>query len=546
MGTIYIAHHEALDKTVVVKVLPPNLASDPEYQKRFLREARAAAKLEHPNIVQIYDAASEGDMPYIVMQFIEGQDLQVLLDKKGKAPIGDALSITKKVAQALAFAHKQGIVHRDIKPSNIMISKQGKVMVTDFGLARQISGTMSATVTQGGVVLGTPDYISPEQAMGERTDGRTDIYSLGCTLYRMIAGRPPYEDPNPVTVMMKHVRDTDQPEAIRKLAPEASEAVEKLVDRMLKKNPSERFQTMEEVIAAIDACKGKGAGAGSRVETSPVAHANPPTAAIAQVAPKRTILIVALSAIGTLFFLVLLGFILRPSAATRDLNSAKDLERRAEQSDSFLPAALEAYRGIIKTHAGTKEAAEAQQRLDALEHRRVEKERSKIQSDYKDGKATFAASAFAIKVLRASTTAADEQKKCDDLWMDLAKAEVLARASRLAKALAEFEKGATPAERQKPLEELEALVNPDDVMKVGKVKVRERFVGLLFAARVGRITVQSIEVKPDSVQIAADRSRATLTLIVAFKSHQGEDKTNESPSEWINADGVWYVDVKEK
>jgi len=538
MGTIYIAQHEALDKTVVVKVLPPNLAADPEYQKRFLREARAAAKLEHPNIVQIYDAATESDMPYIVMQYIEGQDLQVLLDKKGRAPLGDSLSITKKVAQALAFAHKQGIIHRDIKPSNIMISKQGKVMVTDFGLARHISGTMSATVTQGGIVLGTPDYISPEQAMGERTDGRTDIYSLGCTIFRMIAGRPPYEDPNPVTVMMKHVRDTDQPPLLRKLVADVPEVVEKMVDKMLKKNPSERYQTMEEVVAAIDACKGK-AGAGSRVETSPIAKTGASTA-ITPPLPKRTALIIAASAVGTLLFLIILGFLLRPSAATRLLNEAKGFEKRG---DEWTSTALQAYHDIEKTYPGSTQADEAHRLAEALELRLATKKLDSADADYKTGKATFTAAAVKIHEARA---VASLKARCDQLWQELSRAEVLARTARVCRLIMEAEETQPGPDRDKVFEKFEELLNPADLSRVGKIEIRRFFNFLLGRMKPGRVTFVSIEPKVDTLKLIVEDSRAELTLVVTTKNAQGEIKSAEAPTHWTHADDTWYFALKEK
>jgi tRNA A-37 threonylcarbamoyl transferase component Bud32 len=542
MGTIYLAHHESLDKTVVLKVLPPNLAADPEYQKRFLREARAAAKLEHPNIVQIYDAATEADMPYIIMQFIEGQDLQVLLDKKGRAPIGDALSITKKVAQALAFAHKQGIVHRDIKPSNIMISKQGKVMVTDFGLARQISGTMSATVTQGGIVLGTPDYISPEQAMGERTDGRTDIYSLGCMLYRMLAGRPPYEDPNPVTIMMKHVRDSDQPEPIRKVNPDVPEVVEKLLDRMMRKNPSERFATMDDVVVAIDGCKGK-AGAGSRVETSPVPQATIPTLPLPAVGSKRSLgLIIAASVVGTIVLLFLLGFLLRPSPAQRALNEARNLEKR---EGDWLAAALTAYRSVERNHAGTPQAAEARALGDALELRLANQRIDAVEADYKASKATFADAASRLRDLRASPHA-DIVRRVTTTWESLSKLEILARAKKLCELLVAVEKSPPGADREKLLDQVEDFVDPADLNRFGKRAVRLRFEGMIGLLRLGKVSLVSLEAKADSVVVAADGRSATLTLVIQTKTKEGEIKPGESPAPWVVVNDAWYVDFKEK
>jgi len=174
MGAVWLARHETLDKEVAVKILPDNYANDPEAVPRFLREAKAAARLEHPNVVQVLDAGTDHETHFIVMQFVDGTDLEKTLKKRGPFALADALAVGKRVALALAAAHKLGIVHRDIKPANIMLTKQGRIMVADFGLARDIQG--GPTITAAQEAIGTPHYLSPEQARGEAVDGRSDIY----------------------------------------------------------------------------------------------------------------------------------------------------------------------------------------------------------------------------------------------------------------------------------------------------------------------------------------------------------------------------------
>jgi len=174
MGAVYLAHHPGLNKSVAVKVLPGDLAGAPEFRERFIREARLAARLEHPNVVQVYDVGHEQGVHYISMQYVEGKSLDAVLKERKKLSVGEALSTTKRVAAALAAAAKLGIVHRDIKPHNILISKDGVVKVADFGLAKDEDANRS--ISEPGVVMGTPYYMSPEQAKGEKVDHRSDLY----------------------------------------------------------------------------------------------------------------------------------------------------------------------------------------------------------------------------------------------------------------------------------------------------------------------------------------------------------------------------------
>jgi len=246
MADVYLADDLLLEREVAVKVLHPQYAADPAYIQRFRHEAQAAANLNHPNIVNIYDWGNEGDLYYIVMEYVEGRDLKEVLRSEGRILPERAAEITAEVCAALQFAHRHNLVHRDIKPHNIFLTNMGQVKVMDFGIAREGDGS---GFTQTGVVMGTPQYISPEQAQGRPVDGRSDIYSLGVVLYEMLTGRVPFDDPNPVTVAYRQVREDPIPPSV--IDPEIPPALEAVVMKAMAKNPANRYQTAQEMKADL-------------------------------------------------------------------------------------------------------------------------------------------------------------------------------------------------------------------------------------------------------------------------------------------------------
>jgi eukaryotic-like serine/threonine-protein kinase len=203
MGMVYKGHHTGLDVPVAVKTMSAALAADASGRQRFLREARTAAKLDHPNIVRVLDVNEHEGTPYIVMEFVDGTDLSALLKKHGPLQGMAALKVIAQVADGLAHAHAQGIVHRDIKPHNIFVSKDGRVKLGDFGLARAVEQTTELTMP--GAAVGTAHYMSPEQSNGAEIDQRSDIYSLGVTAYNLVTGAPPYTGTTPVSIAVQHV-----------------------------------------------------------------------------------------------------------------------------------------------------------------------------------------------------------------------------------------------------------------------------------------------------------------------------------------------------
>ena len=242
MAEVWRGYDRTLNRTVAIKTLLPQFARDASFVDRFRREAQAAARLNHPGIVSVYDSGTDGDTPYIVMQFIEGRTLADYLAAGKTIPPMKAAQVAKEIAEALAAAHAEGVIHRDIKPANVMVTRDGKVLVMDFGIARLISGPETAPQTSA--VLGTASYLSPEQAQGQAVDARTDIYALGVVLYEMLTGRPPFTGDSPMAIAYKQVNAT--PAAPSSVNPDVPPELDAVVMRALSKNPANRYQTGQE------------------------------------------------------------------------------------------------------------------------------------------------------------------------------------------------------------------------------------------------------------------------------------------------------------
>ncbi|MGD8214887.1 Stk1 family PASTA domain-containing Ser/Thr kinase [Aestuariimicrobium sp. Y1814] len=250
MAEVWRARDVRLDRDVAVKRLRVDLATDPMFQARFRREAQSAAGLNHVNIVAVYDTGEADDpnteipVPFIVMELIEGHTLKDVLRDGRKILPERALEFVQGTLGALAYSHRAGIIHRDIKPANVMLTTDGVVKVMDFGIARAVSDT-SATMTQTAAVIGTAQYLSPEQARGETVDNRSDIYSAGCLLYELLVGRPPFIGDSPVSVAYQHVREL--PQAPSELDPEITKDMDAIVLKSLAKDPADRYQSAEEM-----------------------------------------------------------------------------------------------------------------------------------------------------------------------------------------------------------------------------------------------------------------------------------------------------------
>jgi eukaryotic-like serine/threonine-protein kinase len=242
MADVYLGHDRVLDRAVAIKVLFQEFARDPSFVERFRREAQNAGSLTHPHIVSVYDWGQEHGTYFIVMEYVEGRSLREILRAQGRIPPLQAAGIAAEIADALAFAHRHGVVHRDIKPGNVLITPQGQVKVTDFGIAANPTNAASG-LTQTGAVMGTATYFSPEQAQGFAVDGRTDVYALGIVLYEMVTGEAPFQAESPVAVAMKHVRELPTPPS--NLVPDLPMDLERIILAAMAKSVNARYQSAE-------------------------------------------------------------------------------------------------------------------------------------------------------------------------------------------------------------------------------------------------------------------------------------------------------------
>jgi eukaryotic-like serine/threonine-protein kinase len=272
MSSVYRAHDRVLERDVAVKVLHDHYTHDEEYVERFRREARAIARLSHPNIVTVIDRGEADGCQFIVFEHVRGENLKEVLRGAGPLPVTTALTLAHQAARGLAFAHENGIVHRDVKPQNVLVDEDGVAKVTDFGIAR--SSGPDEGLTQSGTILGTSDYLSPEQAVGSPVDERSDQYSLGVLLYELLTGEVPFPGESMVAVAMRHVNDPVP--SVRDRRGDVSSRVDALVRRAMAKRPEERFPTMDALIAALEACLAEEAadrvdrGAGATQVLAPV------------------------------------------------------------------------------------------------------------------------------------------------------------------------------------------------------------------------------------------------------------------------------------
>ena len=253
MATVYKAKQLSLDRIVAIKVLPQKHSNDPNFIQRFYDEGKAAAKLNHPNIVAAYDVGQAGEYHYFIMEYVDGRTVYDDISSKGAYSEKDALEITTKVAEALNHAHEQGFIHRDVKPKNIMITSDGTVKLADMGLARALSDREAAEA-EAGKAYGTPYYISPEQIRGEiEIDSRADIYALGATAYHMVTGRVPYEAPNPSAVMRKHLsEELVPPDHINE---SLTSGFSVIIEICMAKSPKKRYATTEDLLHDLQAVR---------------------------------------------------------------------------------------------------------------------------------------------------------------------------------------------------------------------------------------------------------------------------------------------------
>ena len=249
MSVVYLAEQVRLKRRAALKLLAPELADDARFRERFLRESELAASLDHPNVIPIFDAGETDGILYIAMRYVEGQDLRQLIQQEGKLAPEQALRILQPVAEALDYAHTHGLVHRDVKPGNILLADDGPVYLSDFGLTRRVDE--GASLTEAGELVGSIDYVAPEQIEGGPVDGRADVYSLGCVTYQCLTGSVPFPRDSPMAKLWAHLRDTPLPAAA--ITPDLPQELDPVLQRGLAKKPGDRYQTATGLTGGLQA-----------------------------------------------------------------------------------------------------------------------------------------------------------------------------------------------------------------------------------------------------------------------------------------------------
>ncbi len=288
MASVYRAYQPSIARYVAIKVLSKDFAKDPAFVKRFKGEAKAVAALEHPHILPVYDFGSQDNFLYMVMRLIEGGTLaDMIIEQTSPLSFAQVVQIIENVAGALEYAHSHGIVHRDIKPSNMLIDQHGEVQLTDFGLAKVITGSHQSRITKVGTVVGTATYMAPEQAADEEIDGRCDLYSLGVVLFEMLTGQPPYDADTMVAIALKHINEPTP--LLREINPDVPEAFEKVVFKAMEKWPEDRYQTAGEMGRALEQALKSMSRPETSIEPPPLKTGNEasPSTETAKILPAR-------------------------------------------------------------------------------------------------------------------------------------------------------------------------------------------------------------------------------------------------------------------
>ncbi|HEY3319035.1 MAG TPA: serine/threonine-protein kinase [Planctomycetota bacterium] len=505
MGAVYKGRHLALQKDVAVKILSAKYASDTQYVQRFIAEARLAAQIEHPNIVQVLNVGCENGQNFIVMQFVLGESLAAKMSREGPLPPLEAASIALGIARGLAAAHHRGIIHRDVKPLNVMLTGHGEVKVADLGLAKALSEDEDSSITQAGETMGTPQYMPPEQAADARSaDRRSDIYSLGCTIYHMLVGSPPFTAKTAVGVIQKHIQEAAPAPSARRAG--VPPPLNDLIVKMMAKEREQRPQTMGEVVLALERiCAGTSS------------------------ASKRRLHPVVIGALaGVLFLLVAGGIVaLRPNPARQAYDGALTMwERSPEDYES----ALSSFHKVALEFGDSRWGKKAEEMLE-----RVRGTRLKAASEAYDRAVQAAQAAEEKREFEAALKAWDDFPAA----LRVAPFAEKIRAARLKARLPVRVEGFWKITKNPENADVLGFFEPEEVAAKG----REGMLGFYRIFR-GLISIgadlEGWDLK--KVDYSPDMKQCTATVAAKlFNKFKKQRETMDAPQIWVMYQDDWYL-----
>ena len=519
MGAVYQAHHIGLNKMMAVKILPPTFSRDEERVKRFIREARAAAKLEHHNIVQTLNIGKQEGLYFIIMQYVQGESLDVMIKRKRKLSMPEATRIIKESAVALSVAHQQNIIHRDVKPENIMLTLKGEVKLMDFGLARVMDEVSNLSRT--GDIMGTPHYLAPEQAHGQKVDARCDIYALGVTYYHALTGSRPFEGTTPMTVILKHL-NAQMPDP-HQLTPDLRDSVCQVLKKMTAKKPGQRYQSMAELIRVLETLPIGQVAASTQPAGVPVPGSDVQTITYPSRKPdeknKKLIFYVTTAVAGLIVFIALL--------ISFNGNGTNPDNGRTET-----PVVNPGSNG----NGGDPVVVEPPPPPPS-----PGKEFGKLQDHIRRHPREFEKNIDQLTVFINKFSRSDEAGKAKLIRKDIKREKLKVDLKRRAKEFVDLL-------RLGQDDQVLKYVHGDQLEKHGEENLKKVLKLLSMGLLLINKSIVSMEIDESEIEIQGvpGRRRGIVTLTVKSRDRSGKIKTEKSRSKWRLSNGTWYFWEGEK